>query len=413
MTMQVYKKFLILFIIVIFTYILYRIYRKRLSILKGINQEGYLNGKTVEQEVDNLKNTDVPMNIRNLNAANTQLTISQYLIKGSYNSAVTENYVSLDMLQYVLSRGCRFIDFEVFYLDGKPMVSYSYDPNFAILESNNQILLDNVLASAMANGFNSPSPNKDDPLFIQLRIKAQDNALYKEVAKSINNTLTTRLYKGKVTKTTKISDLIGKVVLVMDRTIDYKYTDYIKCSNPNDKTCYDLSNFINMESGSEFMRTSDSKTITDKSINPPTINDNNLTTDVQYIQIVTPNNGSKPNLNSINLIKNYGCQVILFPFYIKNEALNVYEELFNDVLYGIVPLSGALIYLKSDPRGILKAAENIKAPSFSIKSGGTPDLTSLFSDNTNAIIIGSVLGGVGVLLIVGAIMANSKKKTPA
>ena len=414
MTMPVYKKFLIAIIILLFTYILYRLYRKRLLLLKEQNKEGYLNGKTPEQELNNIKNTDINMSVRSINSAYTQYPLSQYMIKGSYNSAITKNYVSLDMLQYVLSRGCRFIDFEVFYLDGKPMVSYSNDPNFAVLETNNRLLLDNVLASAVANAFNSPSPNKDDPLFIQLRIKSNDTIIYNEVAKSINNTLITRLYKDKITKTTKLSDIMGKVVLVMDRTINYKYKDFTKCPDPNDKTCYDLTNFINIESGSDFMRTSDYTTITNKSLNPPTINNNNVTTDLQYIQIVTPDvtSSSVSNPDSMNLIKNYGCQVILYSFYNKDEALTAYEELFNNNLYAIVPMATTLIYLHNDPRGVINSVENTYNSILGIKlnNGNNGGLSTSLNENTSAIIIGSVLGGVVMLLIIGGIAASKSKK---
>ena len=401
--MPYYKKILILIIILLFSYVLFRLYKKRMSFIK---QEGYLFNKTIETELNDIKNKDISVNLRSLNTAYIELPISQYIIKGSYNSAVTENFVNLDMLQYVLSRGCRFIDFEVFYLDGKPLVSYSNDPNFAILETDNKILLDNVLSYAIANGFNSPAPNKDDPLFIQLRIKSKDDNVYNQVAKSINNTLSSRLYKGQLTKKTKMSEIMGKVVLIIDRTINYKYKESTSCPNPNDKTCYDLTAYTNGESGSEFIHISDYTTIISKSINPPNINNNFLTTDVQFIQIVKPDiiSNTKKGINSVKLIKDYGCQVILFPFYIKNDNLNTYEELFNDNLYGILPLASALIYLNNDPNGIIHDIENTynSILGFKMNNGNNGGISKSLDENKTAIIIGSVLGGLAVLLIIGA-----------
>lgn len=412
MTMPFYKKILILIIILLFSYVLYRLYKKRTTLIK---QEGYVFNKTIDQEINDIKNTDVSLDIRSINASYTQLPISQYLIKGSFNSAVTSNFVSLDMLQYVLTRGCRFIDFEVFYLDGKPMVSYSNDPNFSILETNNKLLLDNVLAYSIANGFNSPAPNKDDPLFIQLRIKSKDDNVYNQVAKCVNNALSARLYKGQVTKNTKLSDIMGKVVLVMDRTINYNYKSATSCLDPNNKTCYDLTKYINMESGSEFMRTSTATTILNKATTPPTINNNNLTTDVQFMQVVIPDTTSMltKNSNAIKLIKDYGCQIILFSFYNKDDQLNTYEEIFNDNLYAIVPLSTALIYLQNDPRGIMNdvATTYDSILGFKMNNGNNGGISKSLDENKTAIIIGSVLGGLIVFLIIGAVASIQTQKT--
>jgi hypothetical protein len=409
--MPFYKKLLILLIIIIFTYVLYRLYKKRLEI---VNREGYFFDKTVEQEIIDAKDDDNPVKINSVNDAYSDIPVLQCLIKGSYNTAITKNFVSLDMIQYVLSRGCRFIDFEVFYLDEKPMVSYSNDPNFAIIETDNRILLDNVLSHAVTNGFNSPAPNKNDPLFIQLRIKSNEEKIYNEVAKSINNTLINRLYKGEITKTTKISDIKGKVVLVVDRTINYKYKDFTNCNNPNDKTCYDLKKQTNIESGSEFLRTTDSGTILSKRIKPPVINNNNLTTDVDYLQIVTfDSNKNDSNKNPIPLIKDYGCQIMLYQFYNKNENLQLYEHIFNDNLYGIVPLSVVLIYLKTDPRGIMNTITDAEDKYNSIigikmNNNNNGGVSKLLDSNTTAIIVGSIFGGIAVFLAIG-IMASRKQ----
>lgn len=396
--MLVYKKILILMIVILFTYILLRLYRKRLFIKEGIDG-------------DSINKKDPSVNVRSLAAAYLNLPLCQYIIKSSYNSAIDDKKtVSTDMLKYVLSRGCRFIDFEVFYPDGKPMVSYSVDPNFQYLETTNQVLLDTLLSTAIANGFNQNSPNSQDPLFIQLRIKSQNNDIYKAVAASVQATLSSKLYKDKITPTTKLSDIMGKVVLVIDRTIKYTYTDYTVCQGTTDlkaQTCYDLSKLLHMESGSDYMPTSDNRSLTSREITPPSINKNNLNTDVTRMQVVTPDGGSNPNLNSGILIKDFGVQVIMFPFYIKNEALNTYEEIFNDNLYGIVPVATVLIYLKNDPRGLLKALKPPDAPVLGINMNS---LNSLFSDNINAIIIGSVLGGVTVMLIIGVIYSVRKPK---
>jgi len=71
---------------------------------------------------------------------------------------------------------------------------------------------------------------------------------YKAVAKSVDYALKSKLYNGEVTKDTKFADLMGKVVLIIDKTIEPKYKDYCSCGL-NEQHCYDLTKYVNMESG--------------------------------------------------------------------------------------------------------------------------------------------------------------------
>ena len=81
--MLFYKKVLILFIIILFSYILYRIYKKHSELIK---HEGFSFIKTIEQEINDATNIGIPIQLNSINNAYTQLPISQYLIKGSFNS---------------------------------------------------------------------------------------------------------------------------------------------------------------------------------------------------------------------------------------------------------------------------------------------------------------------------------------
>ena len=137
------------------------------------------------------------------------------------------------MIKYVLSRGCRFIDFEVFWsvptesATGNPqaVVSMSDDP---FSPSNNSILLNDVFKTIMMEAFNSSSPNPDDPLFIQIRPKVSNKKneqmeLFNKIASSIlfyfgNINNSNVLFNGAVNKNTNISDIMGKVIIVFDNT---------------------------------------------------------------------------------------------------------------------------------------------------------------------------------------------------
>jgi len=362
--MHFYKKILVLLIIIIFTYILYRLYIKRNRILQdenfevlgvdiGLNSIGL--GSSEETELHKVTKNRNSIGIGSLDAAYTELPISQYVIKSSYNSAITGNYVNLDMLKYVLSRGCRFIDFEVYAIqnnDGPdsqyaPYVAYSTDPTNNSIDTQNKILLDKVLTNAVAYGFNSPSPNANDPLFIQLRIKSNNTKIYKMVAKSIKESIDSRLYNEKITSKTKYSDIKGKVVIIIDKTIRYDYTDYVSCDASNNM-CVDLRTVTNIKSGSELLKLSTYHEVLNKMTNPPNIKNNNINTNVRYMQLVVPplDNMNLKNPNDIAaFIRDYGCQMVAYRFYIPGDELDDYEEFFKDNGYGMVPMSFALQYL--------------------------------------------------------------------
>ena len=314
--MEFLKKILITIIILLILYLIWRLIKKsrenklyvelnnHTSIKEGLLGLGSITS-TPESELESLKSKE-PVKILSVKPELTNLPLKEYCIMGSYNTAITGKYVNMDMVKYVLSRGCRFLDFEVFYINNKkandvddlytPVVSYVLDKNFKNLETENSILLDKVLTTAVANGFSSNSPNNGDPLFIQLRIKpakvdkseyssfADDNAyqdnfksneilkkdFYKAVAKSVDYALKSKLYNGKVTENTKFADLMGKVVLILDKTIEPKYKDYCSCSL-EEQNCYDLTKYVNMESGGINLFSLQYNEILKQYTSPPTI----------------------------------------------------------------------------------------------------------------------------------------------
>jgi len=119
------------------------------------------------------------------------------------------------MVKYVISRGCRVLDFEVYLIEGRPCVGVSTDEDSVTLDTENSILLDRVFTTIMTNAFTAIGcPNYEDPLFINLRIKSKDPSVYKEVAKVVEVDLKPKLLVGPVTqKKRNYRRVMGKVVL--------------------------------------------------------------------------------------------------------------------------------------------------------------------------------------------------------
>jgi len=362
--MEIYRKIIIALIVLIFTYILIRLIKKRNEILHS--KESFIPNifsfqKTPDDQVAALRNTTLPVTLKNVNTGQADLPLREYCMKGAYNSAFTGKYISLDMVNYVLSRGVRFLDFEIYYiLDEKsgissPMVGYTTD-NIAnntdknkpiTLESENNILLDNVLSAVISSAFSETSPNNADPLFINLRIKTNQPEIYEAVAKSIDFALKAKLYKEQLTNKTKMSDIKGKIVIIIDKTINRNYKDYTDCKDKSSQ-CYDLKLYTNAESGSEFINLTNYRTLLNQCSNSVNILDDesNLHTDVKRIKLALPDtiprNAKNPNFSQF--VEKYGCQIVPYKFYSKDPELEDYEIFFNENKSAFVPLATGIYY---------------------------------------------------------------------
>ena len=394
--MPIYKKILILIILAIFIYIIYSLITARVALFK--QTETFIEGMVDKVGIDASKlDADKRVNtsgITNINTSISDRPLKEYIIKSSYNTAISGNHVNLDMIKHVLSKGCRFLDFEVFY-DGKDaFVSYSHDATYKTLQTDSSYSLTTVLNKVMGSAFNTDSPNPHDPLFIQLRVKSNNTNVYRAVAASIHSSLLSKLYPEEITEKTTLNDIMKKVVLVMDKTINVEYKDHADCSkkdqkgssktgdqhsskkeNKNkekvdkpvhhdkhvqndkktektvhekDEDCYDLTNYINVESGSNLMRLARYSDMLDRKTNPPEINDDNDSTTVSKMQVVIPDVDyrvvNNPTLSPFVL--KYGCQMVLYRFYNNDSNLVDYEDFFKHFKTAFVPLTRAISYLK-------------------------------------------------------------------
>ncbi len=215
-----YKLALNIAIFILVCYIVIRLLRKQFHIKQFISEsstEPFSLSNSAESELKYITDTSTTAGITRLQGVNKtldSLPIKEFCIKSSYGSATTGKYVHLDMVKHVLSRGCRLLDFDVFYAkDGDnfvPKVGFSSDVNNYFIESKNSLLLDDVFSTIAAHAFSQTSPNRTDPLFINIRIKSNDSAIYSTVAKSIDAKLKSILYSGKVSRDTPFKDLMNK-----------------------------------------------------------------------------------------------------------------------------------------------------------------------------------------------------------
>lgn len=289
--MDIYRKFAILIIIIIAFYILYRLIAKRQAILHKsastipMNIEGMTinqtekNGKTIEglsaipsatikRVLDIEKNNSVTLSLKNLteNSSNNSKPLGSFFIKSSFNSAYDGNAVSQDMVLYILSRGYRFLDFEVYYdISNGTFVGFSNTGAWPSV-SNTNVLFSDIIETVTQNCFKNPCPNMNDPLFIQIRPMYQlfndnDDTATKQMKTGKNNQLNTQIetalgkisdynlqYKGSISANTNINSLMGKIVVIMDNT-----SNAMNAKTDSLKSKINLSPAISNNSASKFV----------------------------------------------------------------------------------------------------------------------------------------------------------------
>lgn len=282
--MSLFRKLLIVIIFIIMLYILFRLIQKRSDIIKTIDKENMqliegigmsslptITTKTVQSIVDanNIPQLKDDLILKKYYKASDPL--KNFHIKASFNSAYDGTVISTDMVLYVLSRGYRYLDFEVYYDKcSNPTDKNKCDQNTAVVSytdtakypaSTSKVVLADILNIILVNGFSNPSPNKADPLFIQIRPIYQvpattDSSEIKLPKITNNNQLNNKIeqslkmldsvrYNGTVSDKTSIGSLLGKVIIVMDKT-----------SNPSTNTKTDtLKNLINIDLNSDSITT--------------------------------------------------------------------------------------------------------------------------------------------------------------
>ena len=265
--------------------------------------------------------------------ASSDNALRNYFIKGSSNSAYTGGYMNLNMIKYVLSKGCRFLDFEIYMKDNVPVVAYN--SNQRALENFSSappaISFSGVCSTVISNAFSETSPNPDDPLFLHLRIKTYDSSAFSKVGKIIKTTLGPKLYTESdktavpVNLDTQLPSLLGKVIVMVDQHSSPGYQNYSVCE-PDNVDCYALKNVVNMVTNSNNVRSYTESELTYQPINPPDPN-------VYLFRIVYPNLGffgNAYNPDTQYLVKNYGTQIVAPAFYVNDSNLRTYNSIFSN-----------------------------------------------------------------------------------
>lgn len=317
-----FKKIILLFAIIVAFYIIYRLICRRQKLISIDPLE-----KTLEELKEGFQETMPTIK----NTSNVSLSLKEYSIFSSWNSCVnSRNNVSLSQLEKVIQNGCRFLDFEIYNVQGSPEVGYSSSGYIAgqelpELESDTIPFIDvcNKIAS-------SKSPNSNDPMFLHFRIKSNHTDILEKMAESfVSSGIESKIYDKNVTEDTKLSDLQNKYIIVIDKT--YVPTiEKIACPTGCNT---DLRFMVSMYSGTEELSYLKLSHQLQQDVRPlqKTTDD---TTNTKKLKMVVHDFGMYYTANNSKdwkkLIMEHKIQIIPYKFYYNDDALTDYKNFFSN-----------------------------------------------------------------------------------
>ena len=255
-----------------------------------------------------------------------------YYIKTAYNACSGGNYkndfVNVCNLINVLKQGVRCLDFEIYSIGNQPVVATSTVDNVYIKETYNSVNFSDVMTTIQNYAFSgSTSPNPTDPIIIHLRFMSNNLQMYNNLATIFNSYDSIMLDKsfsyenyGKNIGMTPLTELMNKVILYVDR------------SNLTFLECPQLLEYVNLTSGSIFMRTLRYNEISNSNESVPELQ----TFNQKGMTIVLPNVGANPP-NPCGLVaRETGAQLVAMRFQMIDSFLEENTTFFDEGGYAFV-----------------------------------------------------------------------------
>ena len=340
----------------LFLFVVYILYKLR---LKKKNNNQMRNGLN-----------EIKIKIRSIPYKEASNPLRDYYVCSSYNSCCggdfKNDFVDTGPLVQVINKGARLLDFEIYSVNNKPVVSASSQKSFNIKETYNSLPFSEVIDTIKMVAFSgTTSPNPNDPLFINLRIKSNNIKIYEEMANILNSSIGLKLL-GK-----KYHYEAGGFGIVKEPLHNFLNKVIIICNdeNGNFRKVDKFHKLVNMSSSSIFLRelryydilyTPDFKELIYH-------NKKNMT-------LVVPDLSEKDeNMNSDLLFK-YGCQFNCMSFQNADNLLKYYLETFNEANYAFMLKPKQLRYV---PITINKPKKQNTAYSYAPRNIDKPYFKSL------------------------------------
>jgi hypothetical protein len=252
------------------------------------------------------------------NTADSSDFLCNYYVKTAYNccsgGSYKNDYVNVCNLKSVIKQGARCLDFEIYSVDGQPVVSTSTADNYYVKETYNYVKFSDAMSIIKLYAFGDGAPNKLDPIILHLRFKSNNPEMYKEIANIFQSY--TREMLGKEFSYVnynqnlglrRLSELKSKIVLIVDE------------SNKSFQDNTNLVEYINATSNSGNIRSYPYFGVK----NVPDIDELTNYNMGSYMSIVLPDGGVNPPNPSADYARELGCQFVAMRYqYVDNFLLS-------------------------------------------------------------------------------------------
>ena len=236
----------------------------------------------------------------------------------------------------LLKQGVRGLDFEIFSIGDQPVIATSTSDSYYVKETFNYINFVDAMNIIRDYAFaTATAPNALDPIIIHLRIKSTNQEMYKNFAtllESYDSILLSKDYDseyyGKNFGNVELQKLMGKVVIIVDR------------SNISFLECPEFYKFINMTSNSVFMRALHYYDIkyTPDMTELIEFNKQNMT-------LGMPDKGSNPENPSSMVMRETGCQLLGMRYQLIDENTEENDIFFDENGFAFVLKPERLRYI--------------------------------------------------------------------
>jgi len=393
---------LLVCIIVLFVYIVYRLlYRKR----KYLFREGATDNTPKTKDVmDNSGNSVIQIEYPPSTAFNdsSNLPLKEYAIYASFNSAYDGTTNTLEQLGKVMYEGCRFIDLNVFQVNEKYYVGFAKDNAPTLIETSLPLskvidyingyafaidtkIGDKVKASyitMMQNGIQTNAADKETlqknyinyPMFVNIRLYRSPDSTT-DIATGVLKTLTGKdglrnLYvdgEGDTAKAipvnqfTPLKDLSKKIILSIDyQNILQLYAavgdNIYDAKNISVETLKQINTSVNIQIGHDNWQAFYTYADADKSClsilehKDTTLDPNHsYETNTRVMRLAYPYFNELSNPDSYSYIAKHKIQTVPNRFYIDDANLTKYNKLFYEHKTPFVPLYYAKTYIAKNP----------------------------------------------------------------
>jgi hypothetical protein len=265
---------------------------------------------------------------------NFKYPLVDYYIKSSYNSCCAGNfynsYVTLKALEVVINQGARLLDFQIYSINGEPVVGVSALPLSSLKGSYNYLNINDVFSIINDKAFTCS--NGEDPLFLNFRIYSNKKEIYPKLASAIaeffgnkllspaygKEGISGEIYDGSLTTKNMCLEplsIFKKKVIIMahHETLNFK--------NPKNDF-YQLVNLTDTSQGFSYKRFNKIKNTSDITSLKNT-NKKVITCVMPDWSLLTDNYNTLINFNS-------GCQMNLMNYQNLDSNLRYYLNYFNN-----------------------------------------------------------------------------------